>query len=151
MTRKSFLALMATYSWVAGVTLAFVGALRAGVPSVLPDPSKRFKIGKAREYTPGLSKAFADESTVVFSDDDGLYAMSMICTHLGCIVMRSQDGFQCPCHGSKFARDGKVLKGPAPRDLDWYAVDRTPSGQLIVDRAKVVRRGTKLRLDRFNA
>src|SRR5262245_61979612 len=42
------------------------------------------------------------------------------CTHLGCQVsFRPQSGtFKCPCHGGTFDRDGKVVGGPPPRDLD---------------------------------
>lgn len=44
--------------------------------------------------------------------------MSARCTHLGCMVDRRQgDELVCPCHGSKFSLDGKVLSGPATRDL----------------------------------
>ena len=46
--------------------------------------------------------------------------LSAICPHLGCSVswQKSADDFLCPCHGSVFAPDGKLLKGPAPRGMD---------------------------------
>ena len=47
------------------------------------------------------------------------YALRAECTHLGCLVAANPlgDGFTCPCHGSKYARDGTVLRGPAPSNL----------------------------------
>jgi quinol---cytochrome c reductase iron-sulfur subunit, bacillus type len=51
-------------------------------------------------------------------------AFSPACTHLGCAYhWNDQKGeFECPCHGSAFGKDGKVLRGPAPRPLDRYEV-----------------------------
>lgn len=51
---------------------------------------------------------------------------SSICTHLGCAVAVSADGFRCPCHGATFARDGALTteegrRNPAPRPLDTLA------------------------------
>lgn len=51
-------------------------------------------------------------------------AFSPSCTHLGCAYhwdARSAE-FNCPCHGSRFAKDGGVLAGPASRPLDRYRV-----------------------------
>ena len=52
---------------------------------------------------------------------------SPICTHLGCYYKWDQGTghFECPCHGSVFSIDGKVLGGPAPRPLDTlpYKID----------------------------
>lgn len=51
-------------------------------------------------------------------------AFSPWCTHLGCAYHwdESQRVFSCPCHGSRFSIDGKVLTGPALRPLDRYEV-----------------------------
>jgi len=41
-----------------------------------------------------------------------------ICTHLGCVPSRTQQGWFCPCHGSVYDNSGRILRGPAPRNLD---------------------------------
>ena len=40
-----------------------------------------------------------------------------ICTHMGCIPSRNDEGWLCPCHGSVFDNSGRVLHGPAPKNL----------------------------------
>lgn len=58
-------------------------------------------------------------------------ALSLECTHLGCLVNSVDEGFFCPCHGSEFGPHGEVLSGPAPRNLDWLPV-RLHHGRLWV-------------------
>lgn len=61
------------------------------------------------------------KKVAVSKDTDGSVKMvSGVCTHLGCVVgWNSTDKtWDCPCHGSKFARDGKVLNGPATKPLE---------------------------------
>lgn len=55
----------------------------------------------------------------LFPDPDKPWAISRICTHLGCRVNYSsgEEVLVCPCHGSRFHTDGKLLKGPADKDL----------------------------------
>jgi glycine/D-amino acid oxidase-like deaminating enzyme/nitrite reductase/ring-hydroxylating ferredoxin subunit len=59
------------------------------------------------------------------SDDGELDFLSPVCTHLGCIVRwnSGERSWDCPCHGSRFDRDGHVLEGPATRALEH----RSPS------------------------
>ncbi len=61
------------------------------------------------------------------------FAMSNICTHLGCRVrwVTDQEQFFCPCHNAVFAKDGRVVSGPPPRALDQYTV-KEEDGQLFV-------------------
>ncbi|MFB7509138.1 FAD-dependent oxidoreductase, partial [Streptomyces broussonetiae] len=57
----------------------------------------------------------------VHRDGDGqLQAVSARCTHLGCLVVfnRAEQAWECPCHGSRFAPDGRILQGPAVRPLE---------------------------------
>jgi Rieske Fe-S protein len=53
------------------------------------------------------------------ADDGRVRAVSARCTHLGCIVAwnAAERTWDCPCHGSRFDGDGRVLEGPAVRDL----------------------------------
>ena len=56
-----------------------------------------------------------------YRDDDGqLHAVSAVCTHLGCLVNwnPAEKTWDCPCHGSRFGFDGKVIQGPAVHDLE---------------------------------
>jgi nitrite reductase/ring-hydroxylating ferredoxin subunit len=54
--------------------------------------------------------------------ESGLCAVYNSCTHLQCLFGWDEEKklFICPCHGSEFSREGKVLKGPASRDLDRF-------------------------------
>jgi len=70
--------------------------------------------GQARVVRDGLGKAGA------YRDDDGvLHAVSLRCTHLGCLLRfnGAERSWDCPCHGSRFDVDGTVLEGPAVRPL----------------------------------
>lgn len=59
----------------------------------------------------------------VVKDGNDVAAFSPICPHLGCRYNwdAQNQHFVCPCHGSVFAKDGKVLHGPAPRPLDKFS------------------------------
>lgn len=43
---------------------------------------------------------------------------SLACPHLGCTISLTETLFKCPCHGSEFNLNGKVIKGPANRNLN---------------------------------
>lgn len=60
---------------------------------------------------------YREARVAVLREGDRVYAMSLICTHLGCTVNVTPGGLVCPCHGSSFDREGRVLKGPADRPL----------------------------------
>lgn len=49
-------------------------------------------------------------------------AVSLECTHLGCLLNVVDDGFFCPCHGSEFGTMGEVYSGPATRSLPWHDI-----------------------------
>ena len=145
LSRRGFLSWGGSVLAGAAALGAFVlTALRMPLPSLLPGRSHRFKIGNKEDYPPGTARYFAEEKTFVFADQEGIYAMSATCTHLGCLVVREQGHFTCPCHGSIYDGTGKVLTGPAPKSLEWYEIRTQPSGRLVVDRARGVEPGTKL-------
>ena len=60
------------------------------------------------------------EQTGVYRDEQGgLHAVSLRCTHLGCLLRfnGAETSWDCPCHGSRFDVDGAVLTGPAVKPL----------------------------------
>ena len=74
-----------------------------------------------------------DGGSIVLSPlgTDGVTAVTATCTHLGCEVRPSGEFLVCPCHGSTFATDGRVLRGPAPRALNVHPVAVTEDSVTI--------------------
>lgn len=56
----------------------------------------------------------------LFNDGNTVKTLSPVCPHMGCEVEWNGNAkvWDCPCHGSRFAGDGKLLKGPATKDLE---------------------------------
>lgn len=82
-------------------------------PAEVTDP-EAVPRGEARVLRDGL------DQTGVYRDDDGvLHAVSLRCTHLGCLLRfnGAEASWDCPCHGSRFDVDGTVLEGPAVTPL----------------------------------
>ena len=145
-SRRSFLSLAALGSFFSAVGVALAGVLRLPKPAVLPGPVRRFKIGFPNQFAVGSETRFEQENFFVFRDGEGLYAVSAVCTHLGCSVARAPNGFACPCHGSKFGVRGDVQAGSAPRALPWLEVGRAADGQLVVFADNEVPEGTRFRV-----
>jgi cytochrome b6-f complex iron-sulfur subunit len=116
------------------------------MPSVFPESNSKAKIGPPTTFSKDSITQIPDLRLWVFRDEQGVYAISSICTHLGCTVARDDETgeFLCPCHGSKFAADGKVMAGPAPKGLNWLAMSVSPDGQIVVDTARPIPAGTRL-------
>lgn len=72
-------------------------------------------------------------------EDGGMLALSVKCTHLGCIVQAKDDGFLCPCHASAFDKYGEVLSPPATRALDIFPISIN-NGAVFVDINKPLKR-----------
>lgn len=86
-----------------------------------------------------------DESALGGSDFDGigvvvegLTGLWQKCPHLGCRVpwCSSSQGFECPCHGSKYNAHGEYEAGPAPRNLDRFALE-VVAGRLVINTGAV--------------
>ncbi len=98
-------------------------------------------IPSARAYILPLDQSaaansqFSSGSTVA----DGLVAVYQRCVHLGCRVpwCNSSQGFECPCHGSKYNMIGEYFAGPAPRNLDRFNVSNV-NGRFIIDTGIII-------------
>ena len=76
-------------------------------------------------------------NVAVGRDSQGVYAMSSICTHAGCLLEDNAEtiaaGLACPCHGSTFDGNGQVTGGPARQALQHYQVTIASDGSITVD------------------
>jgi cytochrome b6-f complex iron-sulfur subunit len=142
--RRDFLGLSALGAAAATLLFAMVGALRLPRAAVVPMASRKFRVALPETLAAGEAFIPPGRSVAVFRDDQGVFAISRVCTHLGCLVKSEADGFHCPCHGSRFAPDGKVVKGPAPKALAWLSVTRVAAGSYLIDEGKAVPPGTKV-------
>ena len=106
-------------------------------PNVLYEPSPIVNAGKPERYPRGSVTQDSLSGIYIVHAAEGIYAMSAICTHLGCITAwKPEEGMiGCPCHGSKFLRDGSKIEGPAPRPLIWLKASIGDEGDLLVDRS----------------
>jgi cytochrome b6-f complex iron-sulfur subunit len=137
--RRTFVTL--TLGWCSalfalGASLAAAG--RFLVPNVLYEPSQRFKALKPEDYPEGPT-FMPDLRVFLFRDGKRFRAVSAVCTHLGCTVNLAGRGFHCPCHGSVFNANGKVVSGPAPSGLPWFLVTLSRDGHLIIDTSQTVK------------
>jgi cytochrome b6-f complex iron-sulfur subunit len=131
---------------IAAATAGFLfSTFRFLVPNVLYEPAARFDIGLPSQFPPDSATFLEDRRLFVFNSAEGFYAISATCTHLGCTVKRSATGFDCPCHGSRFDDSGRVVRGPAPAPLEWYALSLSARGSLVVDLDRAVAPDFRLR------
>jgi len=146
--RRGFLTWAAGWT-VAGATLltGMAGVLRFLVPNVRYEPSPRVRIDRPSHYPEGVT--YLEKYRVyLLRNGNAFRALSGVCTHLGCSVDTGGDGlgYRCPCHGSRFDGQGRVLIGPAPRPLPWWAVELAPDGRLVIDRSRPVSATEALRV-----
>jgi len=89
----------------------------------------------------------AMSNVVVARDANGVYAMSAVCTHAGCLLSENSPeisaGLSCPCHGSTFDGDGNVTRGPARAALQHYKVTIAADGSITVDGSQPVAASTR--------
>jgi cytochrome b6-f complex iron-sulfur subunit len=138
--RRSFL------NGIAGTALCVAALGAAAVsadylsPNVLFEPPTSFRIGHPEDYPVDSVTLIPEQQVYIVHIPEGFTVLSAVCTHLGCMTQWSPDMglIACPCHGSKFRKDGTVLQGPAPRSLDHFALRFMPDGNLLVDKLEIV-------------
>ena len=86
---------------------------------------------KKSEVPPRGALVYRESRVAVIRREEEIYALSLVCTHLGCTVNVTPQNLVCPCHGSVFDREGAVLKGPSDRPLQRLEV-REQGDSLVV-------------------
>src|ERR1022692_3640322 len=134
------------------IGMAFTGAAVFGYaflsPNVLYEPSPIVDSGKPDQYPPGSVTQDLQSGLYIVHGAEGIYAMSAVCPHLGCLTAWNAELgiIACPWHGSKFTRDGTKIEGPAPRPLVWLRASLSDEGDLLVDRSAPLERKEFVRI-----
>ena len=151
-TRRIFIVTTFFGSWFAIAWTTFtasmiamlLGTVRFLFPNVLSEPPSVYKAGSVSDFEEGkVDDKFKEFGFwVIRAKDDRnrniIYALSTVCTHLGCNPnwLEADKKFKCPCHGSGFRISGVNFEGPAPRPLERHAVRVNDDGQVIVDKSR---------------
>jgi cytochrome b6-f complex iron-sulfur subunit len=137
LTRRNFLSLGAWGVYGVGILGLLAVCGKFFVPEVKYGPASKFSIGLASNFPDG-----AVQKLSIIRHGPNIGAISEVCQHLGCTVAASSTGYDCPCHGSKYDAMGNVTHGPAQIGLFWFNIAQLPSGELQVDKSKIVPIGT---------
>lgn len=132
-TRRRFLV-------VTAATAASAGACSS--PGASPAQVGDVEAGDVAQLAVGSLNIVGAEPVCIGRDAEGIYAMTLTCTHAGCDIGRtgmvSARGLVCGCHGSKFDTNGNVVAGPATQPMDHFAVSVDASGSLTIHGDQIV-------------
>jgi cytochrome b6-f complex iron-sulfur subunit len=98
-----------------------------------PPPQSIFSLEAPDSYGVGSATVIPGARAVLYREDDGFWALSLVCSHLGCTTEEDGSGYRCPCHGSRYDRQGHVVNGPAKQALKTVWVDLGGDGNLEID------------------
>jgi cytochrome b6-f complex iron-sulfur subunit len=142
LTRRDFLnEVTASALGIAGLGSAIV-MYQYFSPNVLFEAPSSFRAGKPDLFPVDSVTFLLEQQVYIVRTNAGFYAVSAVCTHLGCITQWKPEAGQiaCPCHGSKFKEDGEKIEGPAPRPLPHFSITLTADGELLVNKIQEVKR-----------
>jgi cytochrome b6-f complex iron-sulfur subunit len=139
-TRREFL----NYGFLASLGIFFVALGGAFFVFALP----RFgagefggtfdlgQVGGAVDPVDAAPRSNTGARSWISNTDKGVLALYNVCVHLGCLYAWQPVTFrfECPCHGSKYQKDGTYISGPAPRSLDRFVIQFIDaSGKVIAE------------------
>lgn len=127
-TRREFL----NYAFLASLGIFFVALGGATFVFALPrfgagEFGGLFSLGAAGDAIPPATEAPKSNTAArawISNTDQGVIALYNVCVHLGCLYAWQPvtNRFECPCHGSKYQKNGTYIEGPAPRSLDRFQI-----------------------------
>jgi len=118
----------------AGAITDIQAALRAPDGSTIP-----LFVPEARAYVVPAPSTLSEQYVGKNVEVEGLMGLFQRCVHLGCRVpwCAPSQGFECPCHGSKYTAIGEYFAGPAPRNLDVFELE-SANGRLIIKTGSII-------------
>jgi len=146
-TRRWFLLSWVQTAWIsfsASMFAMLLYTVRFMWPNATSEPPMSFKAGEPKDFPVGeVSERFKNDFGVWIvrlptSVGSEIFALSTVCTHLGCTPnwLQNEQKFKCPCHGSGFHKTGVNFEGPAPRPLERYRISIGGDGQIVVDKSR---------------
>lgn len=88
--------------------------------------SEFWKVGKNKKVERSFVLVKTDDAEFpicIYKRHENEYIATLLqCTHKGCELNVGGGIYSCPCHGSEFSITGKVLEGPADRDLETFKI-----------------------------
>jgi cytochrome b6-f complex iron-sulfur subunit len=170
-TRRQFLLLVGTIGALGATVLGGIEMLKFMFPAATLEAPPQFKTSFTVSDLTGNGtlkvnvKSDTGNRVTVVLDATGIYAVYLVCTHLGCTPnyvsdvtsgtgvsnssqvvakhytaepgLSSRNGWACPCHGSRYYIDSTNFYGPAPRPMDWVDIQVTPDKHFVVNRAAI--------------
>jgi cytochrome b6-f complex iron-sulfur subunit len=168
-TRRQFLLLVGTVGALGATVFGGIELLKFMFPAATLEAPPEFKTAFMVSDLTGngtlkvnVISDTANRVTVVL-DAAGIYAVYLVCTHLGCTPnyvsdvtsgtgvtngsqtvakhyttepgLTTRNGWACPCHGSRYYIDSTNFYGPAPRPMDWVDIQISPDKHFVVNRA----------------
>ena len=130
LSRRDFLKVSTNSLLALAGLLGLGGLLRYLSYQIDSPPRNEFDIGPESDYPVPSHTVLPNIPAVIIRDENGFKAMSLTCTHLGCMVEQRNYGFECPCHGSRYDSNGKVTKGPASAKLPQLRIQKAQDGNL---------------------
>jgi Rieske Fe-S protein len=120
-------------------------ACAAGCAGASGSPASFGKVpaGNVSNTTEGMLSVVQNAPAILARDKNGLYAMTITCTHQGCDVSPDGTTLYCGCHGSRFDSNGNVQAGPAGSPLVHFAVSLDAAGNITVDGTTQVAASTR--------
>ncbi len=139
-TRREFL----NYAFLASLGIFFVVSAGAFFVFALPrfgagEFGGTFDLGPAGDALPAPDQAPVPNTPArswITQTEEGALALYNVCVHLGCLYgwQPVTNRFECPCHGSKYEKNGNYIEGPAPRSLDRFVIRFTDAeGNVIAE------------------
>jgi cytochrome b6-f complex iron-sulfur subunit len=133
LSREGFLRLVSRAAlWLTGGA-SLIGLMQYLSYETEPAPQSMFTLETPDMYGVGTATIVTGARAVLYRDESGFWALSLVCSHLGCTTEADDGGYVCPCHGSRYDHQGRVVNGPAKQALKAVWVEANADGNLQID------------------
>jgi Rieske Fe-S protein len=145
LSRREVLVVLGSLSLMTVLASAVRASLRFLTPPVSQIHPPLIIAGPPADFPLGELTPLSNGPVFIGRDAGGLFALSAICTHLGCTITRNNRELVCPCHGSRFAANGTNQVSPASRPLPYLALTLNEDGLVEVNLAQTVEPSFRLK------